>query len=147
MTGLEVLRAAAATNGEGPPNCARTLGWEAISIEPGHVRVRFQGREQFCNGMGNIQGGFLAAMLDDSMGPAIFSELEEGMLAPTLEIKVSFLRPARPGPLIGEGRVAHRTRTVAFLEGTLSTEEGTVVAKATATARILRAEGSPSNAN
>jgi uncharacterized protein (TIGR00369 family) len=135
-SGLDVLLAAA-TTGNGAPPCAQTLGWEAISIEPGRVRIRFQARDAFCNGMGNIQGGFLAAMLDDSMGPALFTELDEGQFAPTLEMKVSFLRAARPGPIVGEGRVAHRTRNVAFLEGTLSTEDGTVLATATATARIL----------
>ena len=91
--------------------------------------------------MGNVQGGFLAAMLDDSMGPALFTLLDEGQFSPTLEMKVSFLRAARPGPIVGEGRVAHRTRNVAFLEGTLATDDGSVVATATATARIL----TPSN--
>jgi uncharacterized protein (TIGR00369 family) len=135
-SGLEVLRAAAVT-GEGAPPCATTLGAELVSVEPGHVRVRFDAREEFCNGMGNVQGGFLAAMLDDSMGPALFTLLDEGQFAPTLEMKVSFLRAAKPGAIVGEGRVAHKTRNVAFLDGTLSTEDGMVIATATATARIL----------
>ena len=139
-SGLDVLRAALET-GEGAPPCAQTLGAELLSIEPGHVRVRFDARPEFCNGMGNVQGGFLAAMLDDSMGPALFTLLDNGQFAPTLEMKVSFLRAARPGPIVGEGRVAHRTKNVAFLEGTLTAEDGDVVATATATARIL----APSN--
>jgi uncharacterized protein (TIGR00369 family) len=136
VSGLEVLRAALET-GEGAPPCAQTLGAELLSIEPGHVRVRFDARPEFCNSMGNVQGGFLAAMLDDSMGPSLFTLLDNGQFAPTLEMKVSFLRAARPGPIIGEGRVAHRTKNVAFLEGTLTSEDGDVVATATATARIL----------
>ncbi len=135
-SGLDVLLAAA-VSGDGTPPCAAQLGWEAISIEPGRVRARFQARDEFCNGMGNIQGGFLAAMLDDSMGPALFTVLDGGQLAPTLEMKVNFLRAAKPGALVGEGRVAHKTRNVAFLEGTLTSEDGTVIATATATARIL----------
>ncbi len=144
MNGLDVLLAAA-TTGDGAPPCAQTLGWEPISIEPGRVRIRFQAREAFCNGMGNIQGGFLAAMLDDSMGPSLFTELDEGQFAPTLEMKVNFLRAAKPGAIVGEGRVAHRTRSVAFLEGTLTTEDGVVLATATATARILAEEGQRAN--
>ena len=134
--GLEVLRAAMLT-GDGAPPCARTLGAQLVGIEPGLVRMRFDARPDFCNGMGNVQGGFLAAMLDDSMGPALFTLLDGGQFAPTLEMKVSFLRAAKPGPVIGEGRVAHRTKNVAFLEGTLSTESGDVIATASATARIL----------
>lgn len=135
-SGLGVLRAAMLT-GEGAPPCATMLGAQLVSVEPGLVRMRFDARPQFCNGMGNVQGGFLAAMLDDSMGPALFTQLDDGQFAPTLEMKVSFLRAAAPGPIIGEGRVAHRTRNVAFLEGTLSTESGDVIATASATARIL----------
>ena len=136
--GLEVLRAALAS-GEGAPPCAMTLGAELLSVEDGYALVRFDARPEFCNGMGNVQGGFLAAMLDDSMGPALFTLLDGGQFAPTLEMKVSFLRAARPGPLVCEGRVAHRTKNVAFLEGTLATDDGAVVATATATARILAA--------
>jgi uncharacterized protein (TIGR00369 family) len=87
--------------------------------------------------MGTIQGGFLAAMLDDAMGPALFTLLDDGQHAPTLEMKVSFLRPARAGLLIAEGRVVRRGGSVAFLEGTLATEGGDIVATATATARIV----------
>jgi uncharacterized protein (TIGR00369 family) len=134
--GLDVLRAAL-ESGEGAPPCARTLGAELLSVEAGNVRVRFDARSEFCNGMGNVQGGFLAAMLDDSMGPALFTLLDGGQFAPTLEMKVSYLRAARPGPILGEGRVAHRTKNVAFLEGTLTSHGGDVIAIATATARIL----------
>lgn len=139
-SGLDVLLAAAAT-GEGKPPCAQLLGWEAISIEPGRVRVEFRAGESFCNPQGNIQGGFLAAMLDDAMGPAAFTLLDEGQVAPTLEMKVSFLRPARPGRLTGEGRVVQKSRGVVFLEGHLVAEDGTVVATATATARVLAGNG------
>jgi uncharacterized protein (TIGR00369 family) len=56
-------------------------------------------------------------------------------------MKVSFLRPARPGPLIAEGRVVHKTRTLAFVEGTLSTEDGDLIATGSATLRILAGIG------
>ncbi len=135
-TGLALLRDAALGTEPLPP-CSQLLGWEPLELEPGRVRVRFTARPEFCNPHGAIQGGFLAAMLDDSMGPALFTLLDETQFAPTLEMKVSYLRSAKPGTLIGEGRVAHKTRAVAFLEGTLEDEDGNIVATATATARIL----------
>jgi len=131
--GIEVLSAAAAG---ATPAAAALLGWQALSIEPGRVRVRFTAREEFYNPMGSVQGGFLAAMLDDAMGPALFTLLEVGPPAPTIEMKVNFLRPATAGTLIGEGRVVHLTRSIAFLEGTLSSEDDVLVATATATARL-----------
>ncbi len=137
-SGIDVLLAAARGDSAMPP-AAALLGWEALMIQPGYVRVRYTAREEFLNPLGTVQGGFLAAMLDDAMGPALFTLLEDGQFAPTLEIKVSFFRPARAGPLIAEGRVAHLGRSVAFLEGTLLAEDGATVATATATARIIAA--------
>ncbi len=135
VTGLDTLQAAAEGLLEAPP-AAALLGWKALQLEPGRVRVRYTARPEFGNPQGAIQGGFLAAMLDDAMGPALFTLLGSDQFAPTIEMKANFLRPARPGPIIAEGRVVHRTGTVAFLEGTLATEDGEVIATGTATARI-----------
>jgi uncharacterized protein (TIGR00369 family) len=140
ITGLDVLRAASEGLVETPP-AAALLGWKALSLEPGQVRVRYTAKPEFANPQGAVQGGFLAAMLDDAMGPALFTTLGAEDFAPTIEMKVSYLRPARPGPLIAEGRVVHQTRSLAFLEGTLATEDGELVATATATARIIPSAG------
>ena len=135
LTGLDVMRAVAEGVIETPP-AAALLGWKALKLEPGHVRVRYTARPEFGNPQGAIQGGFLAAMLDDAMGPALMTLLEADQFAPTIEIKVNFMRPARPGAIIAEGRVVHRTRSLAFLEGNLQTEDGDLIATGTATARI-----------
>jgi uncharacterized protein (TIGR00369 family) len=140
VTGLDVLKAASEGTVEMPP-AAALLGWKALSLEPGHVRVRYTAKTEFANPQGAIQGGFLAAMLDDAMGPALFTTLGAEDFAPTIEMKVSYLRGARPGPIIAEGRVVHQTRSLAFLEGTLATEDGELVATATATARIIPSAG------
>jgi uncharacterized protein (TIGR00369 family) len=52
-------------------------------------------------------------------------------------MKTSFLRPARVGPVYGEGRVVHRGRDVLFVEGRLEDAEGRVLATATATTRVI----------
>src|ERR1700689_4424454 len=102
-----------------PPPSAVLLGWELVSIDPdaGTIEVAFAATDQFLNPAGVIQGGFLAAMLDDTMGPALMATLGPGQFAPTSDLHVQFLRPARPGRLIGRGRVVRRGRDVAFLAG------------------------------
>jgi len=65
----------------------------------------------------------------DGIGPEI--------LAPTLELKTSFHRPARAGKLYGDARVVHRDRDVIFLEGRLTGADGELIATASATARIV----------
>jgi uncharacterized protein (TIGR00369 family) len=136
VTGLDVLKAASEGTVEMPP-AAALLGWKALSLEPGHVRVRYTAKTEFANPQGAIQGGLLAAMLDDAMGPALVAMLEPGLFATTVELKVNFVRPATAGRLIARGRVVHRGRSIAFLEGRLETADGELVATSTATARIV----------
>lgn len=121
------------------PPAARLLGWKLERIDPegGSIRVQFEGRAEFLNPVGSIQGGILAAMLDDTLGPAAAAALGGAAFAQTLELKTSFLRPAGPGKLYGDGRVVHRGREILFLEGSLSTADGKLVATATATARVI----------
>jgi uncharacterized protein (TIGR00369 family) len=138
LIGIEVLQQAAAGTSPMPP-AAALLGWQLLHLEPGRIRVQYTAREEFYNPHGNVQGGFLAAMLDDAMGPALFSTLDADQFAPTIEMKINFLRPAVAGTLMAEGCVVHRTRSLAFLEGKLLTEDGALLATATATARILQA--------
>ena len=122
------------------PAAAVTLGWELVAVDPeeGTIEVAFTAGRAFLNPAGVVQGGFLAAMLDDTMGPALVCGLEPGDFAPTTDLHVQFLRPARAGRLTGRGRVVRRGRDVAFLAGELVDQEGAVVAVATATAQIRR---------
>jgi uncharacterized protein (TIGR00369 family) len=124
-----------------PPAAATTLGWELRSVDPdaGTIEVGFTATEAFLNPVGTVQGGFLAAMLDDTLGPALVATLGPGEFAPTLDLHVQFLRPAYPGSLIGHGRVVERGGGVAFLQGELVDSDGQTVAVATATARLVRA--------
>ncbi|MGW0811294.1 PaaI family thioesterase [Nonomuraea sp. NPDC002799] len=121
-----------------PPPAAALLGWELVEVDPeqGSIEVAFQASDQFVNPVGVIQGGFLAAMLDDTLGPALVATLPEHQFAPTMDLHVQFLRPARPGRIVGRGRVIQRGKEVAFLAGELIGPDGKMVATATATTRI-----------
>jgi uncharacterized protein (TIGR00369 family) len=132
-----------AVEGRAPmPTAARTLGWSLIEAHPerGEIEVSFEATDQFLNPAGTVHGGFLTAMLDDTMGPALAITLEPGLYGATLELKVSFLRAAKPGRLVGRGRVLHGGSTIAFLSGELLDESGWVVAVGSATARLLRSD-------
>jgi uncharacterized protein (TIGR00369 family) len=122
-----------------PPPAAQLLGRQVIEVDPaaGTIKVRFHARPEFLNSVGTVQGGFLAAMLDSTLGPALRATLGPGQFAPTLELKVSFIRAAKVGVLFGHGRVIHRGRSTAFLEAELRNPEGELVATATATTRIV----------
>ena len=123
-----------------PPPAASTLGFKLLDVDTdkGTIRVQFEGKQEFLNPIGNVQGGFICAMLDDTLGPALVATLPKDHFAPTIELKVNFIRPAKPGVLIGTGRVVSRGGTIAFLAGELTSEQGELLATATATARIVQ---------
>ena len=77
----------------------------------------------------------LCAMLDECMSVACMVASGMTAVAPTLEMKTSFLRPGKPGELRGVGRVIRWGRTIAFTEGEIYDAEGRLLAKATGTAQ------------
>jgi uncharacterized protein (TIGR00369 family) len=128
------------------PPAAATLGFEFIDadVEAGTIEVAFAATEAFTNPAGNVLGAFQAAMLFDTVGPALLATLEPDQFQSTLQLNVSFLRPVRPGRLVGKGRVVHRDGDLVFLEASLL--DAAVVATATATARVIPLRQAPAAA-
>ena len=115
------------------PPAAALLGWELVSEDPqaGTIEIAFHPDERMLNPQGTVQGGFVAAMLDDTMGPALVS-MSGGTLMPrSIDLNVSFIRPVRPGRVIGRGRVVKAGKSVVFLEGELFDDQGELLARAT----------------
>ena len=121
------------------PPSSRLLGWHLIDARPkdGWIMIGFDGKTAFCNPAGFVQGGILSAMLDDTMGPAVFVMTDGRLYTATISLTVNFLAPARPGPIIGEAEVVQLGKTIAFIAGRLTTAEGTLLATATANARLV----------
>jgi hypothetical protein len=82
------------------PRAAATLGLEFIDadVEQGMIVLAFTATEDFTNPMGNVLGAFLAAMLYDTVGPALLATLDPDQFQSTLQLNTSFLRPV---PLAG----------------------------------------------
>src|SRR3982075_1203979 len=123
---------------ESPP-CSRLLGWRLLDARPeqGWVRIGFEGKAEFCNPAGFIQGGILTAMLDDTTGPAVFIMTGGKLSAPAIPMTVTFLAPAKVGPIVGEATVTQIGKTIAFVEARLTAVDGLVLAASTASARLV----------
>jgi uncharacterized protein (TIGR00369 family) len=121
------------------PRAAATLGLEFIDadLETRTIELAFEATEAFTNPAGNVLGAFVAAMLYDTVGPALLATLEPDQFQSTLGLNVNFLRPVRPGRVVGKGRVVDRDGDLAFLEASLLDSRGTLIATATATARVI----------
>jgi uncharacterized protein (TIGR00369 family) len=121
------------------PPSSKLLGWHLLDARPneGWVRIGFVGKPEFCNPAGFVQGGILSAMLDDTMGPAVFVMTEGKLYTATVTLNVNFLAPAKPGPIMGEAGVTQLGKTIAFVEGRLTAGDGTLLATATTSARLV----------
>lgn len=139
--GLDFLRGILEGRLPAPP-MAETLGFRLASAA--HGRVTFEGEPQFrhYNPMGTVHAGLAATLLDSALGCAVHSTLKAGEAYTTLEIKVNLVRPltGETGPVVAEGRIIHRGRTVATADGDLKDRQGRIYAHATTTCMIFPAK-------
>lgn len=133
LTDAEML--ARFQNAKKRPPCSETLGMQLTGVDQANMvsRYAFEARPEFANPSGAIQGGFIAAMLDEAMGTAAIITSNVTMNAPTLEMKVSFLRPLFAGKATVEAKILKWGKSTCFIEAELFDPDGKLVAKASAT--------------
>jgi uncharacterized protein (TIGR00369 family) len=124
------------TGSKRQPPGSQLLGFRMVRVSQAdrEVEVAFEATEQLTNPMKQIQGGYLCAMLDECMSVACMVASGMTSVAPTVEMKTSFFRPALPGSIRGVGRVVRWGKTIAFTEGELLDDQGRILARATGTA-------------
>lgn len=108
----------------------RFLGFD-ITFEDETCTVAFEVRDYMFNPQGSLHGGIAAVALDVSMGHLIHHVMGEGGL--TLEMKIQYMRPARPGPVRCVGRFLKRGRSLSSMESRMTDAEGKLLSMATAT--------------
>ena len=114
---------------------SRTLGLiEVIELDPaGRARIAYAAGAHMCHSGGVVQGGFVTGWIDAAMAHAAIAMGGGEVVPMSLELKVSFFAPARPGTVIAEAWVERRGKRTCFFEGRLLDEAGMVLAKASST--------------
>lgn len=119
-------------NGE---NLYETMGLVRIvemSAEKGAV-LEYEARPEQCHSGGVVQGGFVTGWIDAAMAHAAMAVSGKDSVPMTLELKVSFLAPVRPGRLLAEGWAVKHGRRTCFYEGAVRDMAGNLLAKASST--------------
>jgi len=121
------------------PNTLRMFGFDLMSWDEKaqKIRVAFQTRLEFRNPAGAIQGGIVAAMLDDAFGPLLIIASGRTQAPLTLDLNISYVAAATHGRFECEARIIRRGKSIAFVEGELFGEDGELVARATSTVRLV----------
>lgn len=115
-----------------------TLGQRrVVRMEGGRAAIEYEAGLHMCHSGGVVQGGFVSGWIDAAMAHAAVSLLGRDTSPMTLEMKVSFFAPARPGLVIAEGWIERQGRATCFAEGLLKDQQGNVLAKASSTLRLV----------
>ena len=117
----------------------RALGLvRCVETDPsGRAVLEYEAGAHMCHSGGVVQGGFISGWLDSAMARAVIAQLGFEMTPMSLDLKISFFAPARPGKVIAEGWVEKAGRTTCFTEARLLDRNGAVLAKASSTIRLI----------
>jgi uncharacterized protein (TIGR00369 family) len=122
------------------PTIQTTLGQvRVVESEAGRAVIEYEVGPQMCHSGGVAQGGFVCGWIDAAMAYASLSIMPD-MTPMSLELKVSYFAPARPGLVTAEGWIERRGRATCFAEGRLLDPAGKILAKASSTIRLIPRE-------
>lgn len=125
-----------------PGNLSESLGLKrVVSAENGSATIEFEAGLHMCHSGGVVQGGFVTGWIDSAMAHAIIGRQADGgendVTPVSLELKISFFAPARPGLVIAKAWVERAGRSTSFMEGQLSDASGQILAKGSSTVRLM----------
>jgi uncharacterized protein (TIGR00369 family) len=122
------------------------LGFSLEKFEGGESELHFAPRPEHLNSFDVTHGGAVMTFLDVIMATAARS-VDPEMGVVTIEMKTTFMRPAKVPAgqaLVGKGHLQHRTRSMAFTEGSVFDAQGQLCAHATGTFKYVSRRQSPS---
>jgi len=131
--------------GESPPAAPhiwQTLGYRGVEQGDGRSVIEWDATPDYCFHAPSgpiVHGGMVSTLLDTAMGGACWSLLGDKESFLTADLRVEFMRSARPGTLRAEGRVVQRNRRVAFCSAELYAEDGELLASSRCT-QIIRTD-------
>jgi len=120
----------------------QALGMQLWRFDSGVAEIGLVVRPEMQNSWQVAHGGVVMTLLDVVMAHAARSVRDAADHATpgivTVEMKTSFMRPAT-GELLATGHLLHRTKRMAFCEGSVRDASGALCAHATGTFKFLRA--------
>lgn len=102
-----------------------------VGVEEGLAEISYVVRKEMTNPLGTIQGGVMAALIDDTMGMAFFTLSQENLYT-TTNLNVNYLYGAKEGEkVIVRAQVVRIGKKIANIECKVMNEEGDIICTAT----------------
>jgi uncharacterized protein (TIGR00369 family) len=98
----------------------RGLGFEVMSIKAGVCIAKLPYRPELIGDplTGVLHGGVVTTLLDSTGGAAVLSAVKGPTSLATLDLRIDYLRPSRPGrALLARVECYKRTKHIAFTRG------------------------------
>jgi uncharacterized protein (TIGR00369 family) len=111
----------------------RWAGLEVERVALGEVDVAMEVTDHHLNLVGIVHGGMLATLADTACGLAMRTVAGPDVTQVTAQLNIHFLAPAKPGRIVGKGRVVQAGSRIGVAEADVVDARGTVLARASAT--------------
>ena len=112
---LEMMRRSQAPEGGGDRGVPGYLGIRFTDVGPGWCTAEIDVGEHLLNPFGAAHGAVLAGLVDHVLGAAVFPLVPLGTWPATLEFKINYLAPTRPGVLRATSRVLSLSKKTAVV--------------------------------
>jgi uncharacterized protein (TIGR00369 family) len=112
------------------------------TLDKGTARLSLPVEQHLTNSLGSVHGGVIMSLLDVALCTAARTLHPESVGVITISMSTSFIDAGSGARLYADARVLKDGRSMSFVEAEAKNEDGTLVAKAVATVRVLKKEKS-----
>jgi uncharacterized protein (TIGR00369 family) len=112
--------------------------FESHDLSTGLLRLSYPTKPEYATPAGTVNGGIVAAMLDDAMGPLCLVHSGGAKIWATTDLHTQFFKPVAIGPrCFAESRMDRMGRAVAFSSAVLLNDKNEICAKVVHTAQLI----------
>jgi uncharacterized protein (TIGR00369 family) len=106
------------------------------ALGQGSARLSLPIEPQMTNSLGTVHGGAIMSLLDVAVCTAARTLHPESVGVITIDMSISFIGGGSGARLMADARVLKDGRSMSFVEGEATNEDGSLVAKVIATVRV-----------
>ena len=110
------------------------------TLGKGTARLSLPVEPHLTNSLRTVHGGVIMSLLDVALCPAARTLHPESVGVITINLSTSFIGAGSGDKLFAEARVLKDGRSMSFVEGEAQNADGSIVAKAIGTVRVLHKE-------
>ncbi|MBK6799797.1 MAG: PaaI family thioesterase [Acidobacteria bacterium] len=118
------------------------MGIELLDADKGWAKMKIAFRPDFLQPF-TVHGGAIYSLADAAAAHALMTLILPDQYPTTVEQRINFLKAVKDHDIICEAQILNMGRTLAYADVTMTSPEGSLIAKSTATLMRLDRERRP----